>query len=299
MMRWTRFERSCMAASFIVASLAGSVYARAQQDEGAVQGTITDSSGAVLPNATVTLTNTDQGLVLTGKTDSKGTYFFSPVKIGSYSVSATAPGFKAATQDHLVLSAQQRLNIELKLTPGAQSENITVNTAPPQLQTEEASVNQVFTQKQLNDTPLAGRNWVFIAQLAAGAAPPSGARGAGTGDFSASGSRSDENNFILDGVDNNVNVVDFINGASFTVQPPPDALSEVKVQTSSSDAEFGHSSGAVLNASVKQGSNNFHGSLWEYARNDAFNTHQYFDSPGKNFPSTGRTCLAEPWAAPF
>ena len=283
-MRLIRFTRSGIAAFIFSASLAVSVCAYAQQDEGAIQGTITDSSGAVLPNAAITLTNTDQGLVLTAKSDSKGTYFFSPVKIGSYTVSANAPGFQVVTQEHLVLSAQQRLNIDLKLTPGAQSENVTVNTAPPQLQTEEASVNQVFTQQQLNDTPLAGRNWVFIAQLAAGAAPPSGARGAGTGDFAASGSRSDENNFILDGVDNNVNVVDFINGASFTVNPPPDALSEVKIQTSSSSAEFGHSSGAVLNASIKSGTNSFHGSLWEYARNDAFNAHQYFDRPTDKLP---------------
>ena len=258
--------------------------AYAQQDQGAVEGTITDSSGAVLPNATITLTNTDQALVLTTTTDGKGTYFFSPVKIGNYTIRAKAPGFEEVTQEHLTLSAQQRLDVDLKLTPGSQSENITVSTAPPELQTEEASVNQTFTQQQLNDTPLAGRNWVFIAQLAAGAAPPSGARGAGTGDFAASGSRSDENNFILDGVDNNVNVVDFINGASFNVNPPPDALSEAKIQTSSSSAEFGHSSGAVINASIKSGSNSFHGSLWEYLRNDAFNTHQYFDTPGEKLP---------------
>ncbi len=266
------------------AALVLSVSAYGQQDQGAVQGTITDASGAVLPNATITLTNTDQGLVLTTTTDSKGTYFFSPVKIGNYTVRAKAVGFEEVTQEHLTLSAQQRLDVDLKLTPGSQNENITVNTAPPQLQTEEASVNQVFTEQQLNDTPLAGRNWVFIAQLAAGAAPPSGARGAGTGDFSASGSRSDENNFILDGVDNNINVVDFINGASFTVLPPPDALAEVKLQTSSSDAEFGHSSGAVINASIKSGSNSLHGSLWEYSRNSAFNTHQYFDQPTDKIP---------------
>ncbi len=222
-----RFTRLLLIPS---ASIVLSVSAFAQQDQGAVEGTITDSSGAVLPNATITLTNTDQNLVLTTTTDSKGTYFFSPVKIGNYTVSAQAPGFKEVTQEHLMLSAQQRLDVDLKLTPGSQGENITVNTPPPELQTEEASVSQVFTQQQLNDTPIPGRNWVFLAQLAAGAAPPSGARGAGTGDFSASGSRSDENNFILDGVDNNVNVVDFINGASFTVNPPPDALSEVKIQ---------------------------------------------------------------------
>ena len=119
---------------------------------------------------------------------------------------------------------QQRLNVDLALTAGARAENVTVSGTEPVLQTEEASVGQVFDSKSLDDTPLNGRNWLFIAQLAAGTAPPSGSRGAGTGDFSSSGSRSDENNFILDGVDNNVNVVDFLNGASYTVQPPPEAM---------------------------------------------------------------------------
>ncbi len=249
-----------------------------------MQGVITDSSGAVIPNAAVTLTNTNQGLILKTNTDGRGVYFFSPIKIGAYTITATAPGFKAITQEHLRVNLQQRLNLNLTMTPGSQAQTVTVNTAPPVLQTEEASVGQVFSEKQLNETPLNGRNWVFIAQLGAGVAPPSGARGAGTGDFAASGSRSDQNNFILDGVDNNVNVVDFLNGASFNVNPPPDALAEVKIQTSSYSAEFGHSSGAVVNASIKSGTNAVHGSVWEYLRNDAFNTHQYFDDPGQKLP---------------
>ena len=213
-----------------------------------MEGTITDSAGAVIPGAVVTLTNTDQGLVLKVTTDGRGVYVFSPVKIGNYTLSINAKGFQQVTRQNLRVDLQQRLNVDLALTPGSQTENITVNTAAPALQTEEASVGQVFSAQQLNDTP------------------PNGAR-------------SDENNFILDGVDNNVNVVDFLNGASYTVQPPPDAMAEVKIQTSSYSAEFGHSAGAVVNASIKSGSNSFHGSLWEYLRNDAFNTHQYFDQP--------------------
>lgn len=278
-MNCIRFERSCTAAALLVVSLAGSAYAHAQQDQGAVEGTITDSAGAAIPGAVITLTNIDQGLVLKVTTDGRGVYVFSPIKIGSYALNVNAKGFEQVTRQNLLVDLQQRLNVDLALTPGSQTENITVNTSTPALQTEEASVGQVFSAQQLTDTPLNGRNWLFIAQLGAGAAPPSGARGAGTGDFSANGARSDENNFILDGVDNNVNVVDFLNGASYTVQPPPDAMAEVKIQTSSYSAEFGHSAGAVVNASIKSGTNSFHGSLWEYLRNDAFNTHQYFDQP--------------------
>jgi hypothetical protein len=283
-MKLLSLTRSRITAFLIAILLTSGMFAYGQQDQGAVQGTITDSSGALIPNATVTLINADQGLVLRTTTDGRGVYFFSPIKIGDYTVSAAAKGFREITQEHLHVDLQERLNVNLTMTAGSESETITVNTAPPVLQTEEASVGQVFSEKQLDETPLNGRNWVFIAQLGAGVAPPSGSRGAGTGDFAASGSRSDQNNFILDGVDNNVNVVDFLNGASFNVNPPPDALAEVKIQTSSYSAEFGHSSGAVVNASIKSGTNAFHGSLWEYLRNDAFNTHEYFDSPGQRLP---------------
>ena len=127
--------------------------------------------------------------------------------------------------------------------------------------------------------PLNGRNWVYIAQLSAGTAVADGSRGGGKGDFEANGQRAEENNFILDGVDNNANVVDFYNGASFVVNPPPDALAEFKVQTSDYSAEFGHAIGAVVNASIKSGSNSFHGSAWEYVRNTIFDNHDWNPNP--------------------
>ena len=283
-MKLGRTRRSCLGAAFAIAIISGATEGYGQQDQGAVEGVVKDTTGALIPKAQVTLTNTDQGLVLKATTDSHGVYLFSPIKIGDYQVSATADGFGTTIRQSLHVDVQQRLNVDLALTAGARAENVTVSGTEPVLQTEEASVGQVFDSKSLDDTPLNGRNWLFIAQLAAGTAPPSGSRGAGTGDFSSSGSRSDENNFILDGVDNNVNVVDFLNGASYTVQPPPEAMAEVKIQTSSYSAEFGHSSGAVVNASIKSGTNNFHGALWEYLRNDAFNTHQYFDQPTDRLP---------------
>ena len=251
--------------------------ALAQVDQGTINGTVTDSSGAVVQNAQVTLTDTDTGLVLKSPTSSNGYYVFSPVKIGHYTVSASAPGFATASLSGLVLNVNQRLSANLKLTPGNVSQTVNVTAGPEQLlQTEQSSTGQTVSTQVINDTPLNGRNYVFIAQLAAGVAQSNGSRGEGKGDFSANGLRAEQNNFILDGVDNNSNEVDFLNGASYIIKPPPDALAEFKVQTSDYDAEFGHSAGAVINASIKSGTNSLHGNLWEYWRNDALDARDYF-----------------------
>ncbi len=249
----------------------------AQVDQGTIAGTVTDPSGAVVPNTEITLTNTDTGFVLKSSTNQSGVYVFSPLKIGHYSVSASAPGFATSNISGLVLNINQRLAADLRLKPGDVSQTVTVNSGMEQLlQTQQSSTGQVISAEVINDTPLNGRNYVFIAQLSAGVTQSNGARGQGKGDFDANGLRAEQNNFILDGVDNNSNAVDFLNGASFVVKPPPDALAEFKVQTGNYDAEFGHSAGAVLNASIKSGTNSLHGDLWEYWRNDALNAFDYF-----------------------
>jgi hypothetical protein len=242
--------------------------ATAQVDQGAITGVVQDSSGAVVPNAQVTVTNTDTGLVLQGTTNGSGFYVFSPLKIGNYTVSVTAQGFETTRRESLHLDAQQRLSIPIALKLGAVSDTVTVTEAPPLLETQTSSVAQVISSETINNTPLNGRNFVYIAQLTAGVAPPFGnTRGSGTGDFVANGQRAEQNNFILDGVDNNTNLVDFLNGSSYIIRPPPDALSEFSLQTSNFSAEFGHSAGAVLSASIKSGTNQIHGSAWEYVRN--------------------------------
>jgi len=246
-----------------------------QQDQGAITGLVQDASGAVIPGASVTLQNVDTGLVLQAKADSSGVYNFSPIKIGNYTVSATSPGFRTTTQQNVRVDVQQRVNVVIVLQPGATTETVTVSTAPPLLQTQQASVGQVIDTNTINNTPLNGRNWVYIAQLTAGADPSVGSRGGGTGDFEANGQVPEQNNFILDGVDNNSNSADFLNGASFVVRPPPDALAEFKVDTSNYSAEFGHSAGAVINASIKSGTNQIHGDLWEYFRNDALDARDW------------------------
>ena len=238
-----------------------------QADQGSISGVAEDSSGAVVAQADVTLTNVDTGLVLKTKTSTTGVYTFSPVKIGNYSVSATAPGFSVITQQGIHVDAQSKLNVPLKLTLGSVSQSVTVSTAPPLLQTESGSVGQVMSTQTINNMPLNGRNAVYVAQLTPGVVTGVGGRGLGTGDFTANGQRPTQNNFILDGIDNNTAVPDFLNGSSFVVNPPPDALAEFNVQTSNYSAELGHSAGAVMNTSVKSGTNDLHGDLWEYVRN--------------------------------
>src|SRR5271168_4360182 len=250
-------------------------YSLAQTDQGAITGVVQDSSGAVIPDAQVTVTSVDTGLVLQTTTNSSGVFVFSPLKIGNYAVSASSKGFQTVSRENLHLDIQQRLNLNFMLPAGAVTETVRVDTEAPVLQTQDAAVGQVISTKEINDTPLNGRNWVYIAQLTSGVAPPFGnTRGSGSGDFVANGQRAEQNNFILDGVDNNTNLVDFLNGSSYIIRPPPDALSEFSLQTSNFSAEFGHSAGAVLSASIKSGTNQIHGDLWEYFRNtnlDAIN----------------------------
>lgn len=251
--------------------------ALAQVDQGTITGSVTDPTGAVIPNAKVTLTDTQTGLVLNGTSNQSGTYVFSPLKIGNYTVSAAAPGFSQTSLSGLVLNVNQRLTADLKMQPGNVSQTVTVKAGAAQLlQSSQSSTGQTVSARVINDTPLNGRNYVFVAQLTAGVTQSNGSRGEGKGDFSANGLRAEQNNFILDGVDNNSNQVDFLNGASYVVKPPPDALAEFKVQTSDYDAQFGHSAGAVINASIKGGTNSLHGDLWEYWRNDALEAKDYF-----------------------
>jgi hypothetical protein len=240
----------------------------AQTDQGAITGVVQDDQGALIPGAKVTLTATDTAFSLDRTTNGDGTFVFAPVKIGNYKLTASAPSFQTTVRENLHLDIQQRLNITLALKPGSVTEQVMVTTESPLLQTQTSDIGQVISTETINDTPLNGRNWVYIAQLTAGVAPPFGnTRGSGTGDFVANGQSAEQNDFILDGVDNNTNLIDFLNGSSFVMRPPPDALAEFSLQTSNFSAEFGHSAGAVMNASIKSGTNQVHGDVWEYIRN--------------------------------
>lgn len=253
-----------------------------QVDEGSITGIVQDTTGAVVANAQVSLLNTDQGLTLDVTTNSNGEFSFSPVRIGHYSLTVAATGFSKTTQQNLTVSVGQRLLVNVQMKPGATTEVVEVSTAPPQLQTEDSSVGQVMTEKSVNSLPLNGRNFTFLAQLGAGTqTPQADTRGnAASGAFSANGLRPAQNNYLLDGIDNNSNAVDFLNGTNFIVLPPLDAISEFKVQTANFSAELGRSAGAVLNATIKSGTNHIHGAVWEFFRNDKLDAADWFENNG-------------------
>ena len=274
----SRFQRRGLhAISLVVLFAISGTSARlfGQADQAAIAGDVTDSSGAVVSNATVTLTSVDTNLTLKRTLNESGSYSFSPIKIGNYRLLVEAQGFQSVQQDNIHLDLQQHLTLNLSLKPAGVTQSVEVSTEPPALQIDDASTGQVVSAKTINDTPLSGRNYVFIAQLTAGVDASNGSRGQGGGDFNANGQRAEQNNFILDGVDNNSNAVDFLSGASYVVRPPPDALAEFKVQTGSYDAEFGHSAGAVVNASIKSGTNQIRGNFWEYFRNDILDSRDF------------------------
>jgi hypothetical protein len=252
-------------------------FARAQEDQGTIIGTVADTTGAVVANATVEVKDVNTGFTMTRKSNGSGTFALSPLKIGTYELRVSADGFETDLRSGLEVHAQGRLGVNIQLHVGASATTVTVAAQEAQMQTQDASVGQTLSAETIQETPLNGRNYVYIAQMTMGVAPANaGSRGAARGDFSANGQRAEQNNFILDGVDNNVNLADFLNGASYVIKPPPDALSEFSVQTSNFSAELGHDAGGVLSASIKSGTNALHGSLWEYFRNDKLNDTDWF-----------------------
>ena len=255
---------------------------QAQVDTGSITGTVTDPSGAVVNGARITLTNEGTAASLSVTTGSDGSYTFSPVKIGSYKIEATAQGFKTITQANIVVNVSANVLVNLKLQTGSVSETVEVTSSVPVLQTQDASVGQVMDSRNVNNLPLNGRNFTFLAQLSAGVnSPQADTRGnAASGAFTANGNRPAQNNYMLDGIDNNSDTVDFLNGTNFVVLPPVDAIQEFKVQTSDFSAEYGRSGAAVLNATIKSGTNEFHGSAWEFFRNDKLDAADYFERVG-------------------
>ena len=255
---------------------------QAQVDTGAILGTVTDASGAEVRGATVTLTNEGTNATLSTTTGSDGGYKFTPVSIGQYTVSANFQGFTTTTQRHVTVNVGSEVVANFALKPGAVTETIEVASTTPVLETQDASVGQVVDSRSVNNLPLNGRNFTFLAQLSAGVnSPQADTRGnAASGAFAANGNRPAQNNYLLDGIDNNSDTVDFLNGTNFVVLPPVDAIEEFKVQTSDFSAEFGRSGAAVLNATIKSGTNSFHGAVWEFFRNDKLDAADFFENAG-------------------
>src|SRR6266481_910876 len=261
------------------AFLSNAIPLHAQVDTGSISGTVTDSTGAIVKGATVKLLNEGTSAELTTTAGDAGTYTFSPVRIGNYTLTVSAQGFQTTTQHHITVNVGSALLVNFTLKPGAVSETVEVTSTTPLLETQDASVGQVVDSRNVNNLPLNGRNFTFLAQTVAGVnTPQADTRGnAASGAFAANGNRPAQNNYMLDGIDNNSDTVDFLNGTNFVVLPPVDAIEEFKVQTSDFSAEFGRSGAAVLNATIKSGTNNFHGTLWEFFRNDKLDAADFFE----------------------
>lgn len=258
-------------AAIVLATLCGAPAALAQKDAGSIVGVVKDGSGASVQGAAVTASNVDLGEKQSATTNEQGEYVFSALHIGKYKISIEKQGFKTAEAGPITLSVQDRLAVDVTLQPGAVTETVEVTAQGVQLETETSDLGQVVDQKRIETLPLNGRNYAQLALLGAGVAPSEpGSRTSGSYGFSSNGARALQNNFLLDGVDNNANLGDVLNEQSYVIQPSVDAIEEFKVQTNAYSAEFGRGNGAILNAVIKSGKNRFYGDVYEFLRNDDF-----------------------------
>jgi len=257
----------------------------AQKDTGSIVGTVTDPSGAVVAGAKVVIADLERGNNFETTTNQSGEFVASALHVGRYTVTVEHAGFKKAVSVPVDLDVQQRIAVNVTLQVGALTQAVEVTTAAPLLETETSELGQVVDNKRMANLPLNGRNFAQLALLTAGTAPSEpGARDEGGYGFSANGARSLQNNFLLDGVDNNSNLPDLLNETNYVIQPSVEALEEFKVQTNAYGAEFGRGNGAIINATIKSGTNQIHGSVYEFLRNEKFDAKNFFDPAGPIAP---------------
>ena len=256
---------------------------KAQIDTGTITGTVRDGSGAVIVAAQITLTNQASGVSAAAQSTSTGTYVFDAVKSGTYTIEASAPNFEKYINHGLIVHVQQTLTIDVSLVPGNVGQQVIVTAVAPLLQAENAELGQTVDSKTVNDLPLNGRDWVSLAQLSAGVStapvtqPSTNAGQTGSAYFSVNGVNLWQNDIRLNGINDNIEVYGGSKiGTNATITPPPDAIEEFKLQSGDFNAEFGHSTGGIVNAVTKSGTNKLNGDLWEYLRNDDLQANDYF-----------------------
>ncbi len=276
-MRTASLLYSCLFTLLLVCAASSTTYA--QFDTATVLGTVHDPNGAVVAGATVTLRNTATGITATTQTDENGAFNFFNVKIGRYQVSAEAQGFSKAVAENIEVTVNARQRVDLGLKAGAVTETVVITDTAQLLETESSDRGQVINREQIVNLPLNGRAYADLALLSPGvrrsalATLDSGARDAS---FNVNGLRSSLNNFIIDGVDNNAYGTSNQGYSNQVVQASPDAVQEFKVQTNNFSAEFGRAGGAVINAAIRSGTNQFHGSAWDFIRNTSLNAVGFF-----------------------
>lgn len=252
----------------------------AQQDTGTIVGSVLDPGGAVVAGAAVRIIHTGTGIGHSLTTGNDGIFLSPPLQSGTYRIEVESAGFKRSVRDHVVLRLQERLDIPFTLEVGAVNEIVEVTGAAPLLQTQTSSLGQTMESKVIADLPLNGRSYLQLITLTAGAFIPQRMNTIWNDQFVAiNGNRAMQNTFLLDGVNNNTS-----DNSNPAIIPPPDAIAEFRVQTNAMSAEFGRSAGGAINVTIKSGTNQFHGNLFQFVRNDAFDANDFFNS-GRQKPS--------------
>jgi outer membrane receptor protein involved in Fe transport len=257
---------------------------RAQVNTADVVGTVTDPSGAVIPNAKVTITNAGTGISRTMQTTSAGDYVFTNLLVGTYKVKVELAGFKSYVNDNLTLAVGDRARVDAKLQVGAASETVSVSsTATAVLESDSSNLHTLISPQEVEDIPLSGRNLIQLIELSPGVVyGDANSFGGGNratdrrleSSYSANGQSDNANNNMVDGMDNNERLYGVIG-----VRPSMDAVQEMNVTTSLYPAETGRTAGAVANVVTKSGTNSFHGSAFEFLRNDKLNAEDVFYNP--------------------
>ncbi len=278
--------------SVIASGIFWGASASAQVSTGELIGTITDASAGAVSNAKITASNAATGISReTTAAESTGDYIITLLPPGTYTVTVEAAGFRKAVQNEVTLQINQRLRLDIALQVGQVSETVEVSAAPPLLESQSSSVGSVINQQFVSELPLNGRNFVQLAILtpgvngtgySVGGTIQSGARPddrrPGTEIFS-NGNREGSNNFLYDGVDNNERLIQLI-----VLRPAIESIREFKVQTNMYSADVGRNSGAVVDVVTKSGTNQIHGSAFEFLRNSGMDARNYFNARGTPFP---------------
>ncbi len=275
----------------------------AQFETATVLGSVRDVNEAAVPNASVVLKNIATDITQTATTDANGDYQFVNVKIGNYQVIVEANGFNRTVADAINVTINARQRVDLALQVATATETVIVTDAANPLQTDSSEVGVVVQRKTIVTLPLNGRSYANLVLLAPGVRESSTNSSIGGGGreaaFNVNGLRATMNNFLLDGVDNNAYGTSNQSFSSQVVQVSPDAVAEFKVQTNTYSAEFGRSGGAVINASYRSGTNNFHGAAWIFNRNTVLNATGFFKPVGGAKPPLNRNQFGFTFGGPI
>src|SRR5262245_18372382 len=255
-----------------------SSFALAQQETATITGEVRDANGSVVPKATITVTNVETNVSIKSETNDQGLYTVPSLKPGPYSITVEKAGFKKLVRSGVTLQVNQVARLDVNMQVGELTNAVEIVEAATLLETETSSRGQVIDQKKIVDLPLNGRDYNQLALLSPGVLPgtPRLASVNFKGVLNVNGNRTFNNVFLLDGVDN-ISYSNSFRGENVQViQPSIEALQEFKIQTNAYSAEFGRSSGAVVNATIKSGTNKIHGAVYEFHRNEALDANNFF-----------------------